>query len=211
MSRFGTDPDELARFDVVAAHERRLQRPVTLVVDDAMEDQAERSDGCGPAQVFGEHDLRLADKGVGLKATQSSLHRHHSSGRNMPRVNREHRVVFLSQDGVEVPQEGPAAEHGDESSRAKLVDSVAAVPVGRFDRNRTEKTDLVVETKRFGAEPRTSSELATAQQLSRRFAWHVSIFLPAPGARSSGSDSGRSSAHHGLTAAAPPHAASLSS
>ena len=65
--------------------------------------------GGRPAEVCGERGLGLRDEGVGLRGAQPALDGHHPLGGYMTGVNREHRLVFLSQDRVDVPDEEPAA------------------------------------------------------------------------------------------------------
>ena len=54
VRRLGADPDDVGRLHAVGAGERRFQRPITVVVDDAVEEQAERSVGpTGPTAPTG--------------------------------------------------------------------------------------------------------------------------------------------------------------
>jgi len=61
-------------------------------IDHAVEDERERAGRLDPAEVVRECLLRFADEAVGFVPMKAALDGHDTLGRNMPCLNREHRV-----------------------------------------------------------------------------------------------------------------------
>ena len=105
MGWFGANTDDVVGLDLRRAGQHRLERTVALGIDDAVEDQHERTGRNCSSQAVGEGVLRLSHEAVGLVPVEAPLDRHDALAWYATYVDREHRVASPVEGRLDVVDE----------------------------------------------------------------------------------------------------------